>query len=130
MRKAEFVGEANVIETAQFRQLHLYRVIQEGHGPRPGSVDHDDGDDDDLNLHAAAHLYASDRHALFLIPHALGYEDVGVNVASLALTVIVHHPAEQLRTVDALSRSNKVFRTGGLDNSRERVSGHPREPRL
>ena len=123
-KKRERGGGADGIGTAHIRQLHLYRIIGEDQGPcgafpcsASGENDHDDLG---LNLHAAAHLYASDRHALFLIPHALGYDNLDVNIASLALTVVLHHPVEPLRTLDAWGRSKwfvqEAWTTQGGEN--------------
>ncbi|KIW33806.1 acyl-CoA thioesterase II [Cladophialophora immunda] len=90
---------------SRWRQLLFYRLIQD-------DDDDDDDDDDpseateraeaanDLNLHAAAHLYASDRNSLFLIQRALGYEAVRTTMASLSHTVIFHGLADHLRMVD------------------------------
>ena len=77
--------------TTWWRQLLLYRII----------TDADDGEAPvDLNLHAAAHLYASDRNSLFLIQRAAGYERLPTTMASLSHTVIFHRPAESLSMVD------------------------------
>ncbi|KAG8631891.1 hypothetical protein KVT40_001031 [Elsinoe batatas] len=62
------------------RQLLFYRVI----GSLPSSAD--------PNLHACAHLYASDRNSLFIVANHL---DVGQNftqMASLSHTVVFHTP--------------------------------------
>ncbi|KAI1611180.1 acyl-CoA thioesterase [Exophiala viscosa] len=71
---------------SKYRQLLFYRLYQDEEG---------DGDVD-LNLHAAAHLYTSDRNSLFLIQRALGYEKVVCSLASLSHTVIFHGFAEDL----------------------------------
>lgn len=121
-KKRERGGGANGVGAAHIRQLHLYRIVEADQGPRgafpcstSGEIDHDD-----LNLDAAAHLYAADRHALFLIPDALGYENPDVIVASLALTVVLHHPVEPLRTLDARGRSKlfvqEAWTTQGSEN--------------
>lgn len=51
------------------------------------------------NLYACAHMYASDKNSLLLIPRALGIKQFG-EMASLALTVIVHTHGEALRMID------------------------------
>lgn len=79
---------------SRWRQLLFYRLIQD-----------EESDDVDLNLHAAAHLYASDRNSLFLIQRALGYERVVITLASLAHTVIFHGPVEDLCMVGVDGKS-------------------------
>ncbi|KIW30855.1 acyl-CoA thioesterase II [Cladophialophora immunda] len=53
-----------------------------------------------LNLHAAAHLYASDRNSLFLIPRAHGLADRIAVLASLSHTVIFHGDPARLKMLD------------------------------
>lgn len=74
-------------ETIDYRQLQYYRVI--GNIPR-----------EDVNLHACAHLYASDRNSMFLVTNALGIGDGFGRMASLSHTVILHVGAEGLLMVD------------------------------
>lgn len=50
----------------------------------------------EANLHAVAHLYASDRNSLFIIPNLLGVGDKFTRMASLSHTVIFHVGAEKL----------------------------------
>lgn len=83
-----------------YRQLQLYRLI--------GSID-----PKDLNLHACAHLYASDRNSLFLITHALGIGDDFINMASLSHTVIFHADGEGLKMAGNQSSGNKWFAQEG-----------------
>jgi acyl-CoA thioesterase len=70
---------------SRYRQLLFYRLYQDG-----------ESDTVDLNLHAAAHLYTSDRNSLFLMQRALGYEEVVCSLASLSHTVVFHGFAEDL----------------------------------
>jgi acyl-CoA thioesterase len=63
--------------TLQYRQLHYYRLI--------GNIP-----DDQPNLHAAAHCYASDRNSLFLITNALGFGNQLAKIASLTHSVVFH----------------------------------------
>jgi acyl-CoA thioesterase len=77
-------------KTAQYRQLLFYRIIQD-----EDKAEREDAAAD-LNLQAAAHLYASDRNSLFLIQRALGYERVRTTMASLSHTVIFHGPATNI----------------------------------
>jgi hypothetical protein len=60
MRKVDMTAYNSPRITLQRRQLQYYRLI----GELPKSTD-------DPNIHAAAHLYASDRNGLFAVgrPH-------------------------------------------------------------
>jgi hypothetical protein len=60
MRKVDMAGYNGTRETLDKRQLQYYRVL----GPMPPV-------DEDPNLHAAAHLYASDRNGLFPVSSVL-----------------------------------------------------------
>jgi len=51
------------------------------------------------NVYACAHMYASDKNSLLLIPPALGHKTWSA-MASLTLTVIFHHHGEALRMID------------------------------
>jgi acyl-CoA thioesterase II len=51
------------------------------------------------NLYACAHMYASDKNSLLLIPRALGIKH-WTEMASLTLTVILHRHAEPMRMID------------------------------
>lgn len=86
---------------ARYRQLQLYRFIQDEVDlpaeRREAAAD--------LNLHAAAHLYASDRNSLFLLQRALGYGNVRTTMASLSHTVIFHGSADHLSMVDEAGQS-------------------------
>src|SRR5438046_462459 len=59
------------------RQLSLYRVL----GPIPN---------DNLNLHACVHLYASDRNSLFVISNYFNINEDLAGMSSLSHTVIFH----------------------------------------
>jgi hypothetical protein len=50
----------------------------------------------EANLHACAHLYASDRNSLFIIPNHLNLGDKFTRMASLSHTVIFHVDADKL----------------------------------
>jgi acyl-CoA thioesterase len=65
----------------EYRQLHYYRLVGDVSRREP-------------NLHAAAHLYASDRNGLFLISNAVGFADRLAKIASLGHSVIFHTDAE------------------------------------
>jgi acyl-CoA thioesterase len=69
----------------EYRQLHFYCIVGNA-GP-------------DLNLHACAHLYASDRNSMYLIPNAVkewGQPGM-VSMSSLSHTVVFHTGGEGLR---------------------------------
>lgn len=88
-------------DPGKFRQLHFYRL--KGSPGRDGSRTDDfrartqAGEYD--NLYACAHMYASDKNSLLLIPRALGRSSFTA-MASLSLTVIFHQHGEPLRTDD------------------------------
>jgi acyl-CoA thioesterase len=50
----------------------------------------------EANLHAIAHLYASDRNSLFIIPNHLELGDKFTRMASLSHTVIFHVGLDEL----------------------------------
>lgn len=64
------------------RQLIYYRAI----GSMPSNP----------NLHACAHLYASDRNSLFIVSNHLGVGDTYTQMGSLAHTVVFHVPLEEM----------------------------------
>ncbi|ETI21227.1 acyl-CoA thioesterase II [Cladophialophora carrionii CBS 160.54] len=94
-------GGTDGAETARYRQLLFYRLIQDDDDlASKEEEEQEKGHALDLNLQAAAHLYASDRNSLFLLPRALGYETVRTTMASLSHTVIFHGSADHLAMVD------------------------------
>lgn len=99
---------------ARYRQLQFYRLIQDDDRAEREEAS------TDLNLHAAAHLYASDRNSLFLLQRALGYEGVRTTMASLSHTVIFHGPADHLSMVDEVGQSKwfvqEAWTSNGGDN--------------
>ncbi|KAI9810307.1 MAG: hypothetical protein M1827_006357 [Pycnora praestabilis] len=72
-----------------YRQLQYYRII----GPLPSIAT-------DPNIHACAHLYASDRNSLFLLARALGVGDGFKSMASLSHSVVFHGPVRNLSMSD------------------------------
>lgn len=88
-------GGPNGEGASSWRQLSFYRMRKEG----PGDLD-----EMNLNLHACAHMYASDRNSLFLVQRALGFEKEWATMGSLAHTVVFHGASEDMRMVD--SRDN------------------------
>lgn len=86
----------------KFRQLQLYSF--KGLPETQPTVNLDDskakeqsGEYD--NLYACAHMYASDKNSLLLIPRALGHP-MFTALASLTLTVVFHEHGEALRMMD------------------------------
>jgi acyl-CoA thioesterase len=77
MRKINMSAHNASKPPLSYRQLALYRPL--GHLPRSLP-----------NLHACAHLYASDRNSLFLISNALGFGDQVGTMGSLSHSVIFH----------------------------------------
>lgn len=65
------------------RQLYFYRLI----GSLPA---------DDINLHACAHLYASDRNSLFIVMNNLDVGEIFTHAASLSHTVVFHSGAKDI----------------------------------
>lgn len=65
--------------------------------------------EDILNLHACAHLYASDRNSILLCQRALGFEDIRCGAGSLSHTVNFHSHASELLMVDSEDGQPKVF---------------------
>lgn len=89
----------------EWRQLCFYRLILEEEDGLFGGGEGDETpnaeiSDQDLNLHLAAHLYASDRNSLFLIQWAHNLQSHRTQLASLAHTVIFHGPPQDSRMTD------------------------------
>lgn len=103
----------------RWRQLLFYRLILGDEGNEPvGQVV------EDLNLDAAAHLYASDKNSLFLVPRALGYERVQANMSSLSHTVVLHGLASHLRMVDEQGQSKWFVQESWTSQSGENRGCH------
>ncbi|KAI9716251.1 MAG: hypothetical protein M1812_005476 [Candelaria pacifica] len=83
IRKVDMTAYNKSLPPISHHQLHLYRSI----GSIPAS---------DLNLHACAHLYASDRNSLFLITNSLGLGNNFSALASISHTVVFHVPSKNL----------------------------------
>lgn len=66
-----------------YRQLSYYRLI----GDIPA---------DNFNLHACAHLYASDRNSLYLVSNAAGFGDEVNVMGSLSHSVMFHVSSKDL----------------------------------
>lgn len=116
IRKVDMAAYNAARPPVDYRQLQYYRVL--GALPPP---------DVDPNLHACAHLYASDRNSMFLVANALGVGDEFGQMASLSHTVVLHVGAEGLAALgqDGTARwfcqEARTERTGdgrGLHGSR------------
>ena len=75
----------------KYRQLHFYRLIPD---------EDDNPQDQDLNMHLCAHLYASDRNSLEMVPRTLGRESKHTSMASVSHTVIFHGQAQDSNMLD------------------------------
>jgi acyl-CoA thioesterase len=73
----------NTSDPLNYRTLSLYRPF----GTLPVSQP---------NLHACAHLYASDKNSLFLVSNALGFGDHVGTMGSLSHSVVFHVRIEEL----------------------------------
>ncbi|KAB8213807.1 thioesterase-like superfamily-domain-containing protein [Aspergillus novoparasiticus] len=107
MRKTDMQGYNLTEDIKQnpekYRQLHQYSLKGSPQGSTvPVSREElkakeQSGEYD--NLYACAHMYASDRNSLLLIPRALGHKN-WTAMASLTLTVIFHQRGDALRMID------------------------------
>jgi hypothetical protein len=79
------------------RQLQFYSVI----GDMPSLRQ-------DPNLHACAHLYASDRNSLFAVTNLLDIGDDYMQMASLAHTVVFHVNPDGLGVVKRAAREQDL----------------------
>ena len=79
-----------------YRLLHVYRIIEDDGADPPDLLGLPGNEHwDKVNLHAAAHLYASDRNGLFLIARALGFGSGNFRITSLSHSVVFHAPPEE-----------------------------------
>lgn len=81
-RKVDMRAYNDSLHPFDRRQLLFYRLI----GDVPP----------DPNLHACAHLYASDRNSLFVVANHLDVGDCYGQMASLSHTVVFHTPAKDM----------------------------------
>ncbi|GAB7339204.1 hypothetical protein MBLNU457_5863t1 [Dothideomycetes sp. NU457] len=82
-RKVDMTAYNEALEPFDKRQLYFYRLI----GSLPA---------DDPNLHACAHLYASDRNSLFIVMNNLNVGHRFTHAASLSHTVVFHSAANDV----------------------------------
>ena len=105
----------------RWRLLVFYRVLREEDVLDSMKITNkdtgDDKDEDDLNFHACAHLYASDRNSLFLGQRALGYETIHTQAGSLAHTVIFHGPPSRLKMFDDSGKRKMYVQESWTSNS-------------
>ncbi|KAJ9248842.1 hypothetical protein DTO207G8_4372 [Paecilomyces variotii] len=86
----------------KYRQLQFYRIkgspdstIQD-----LNQLEKNDREGEYDNLYACAHLYASDKNSLMVIPRSLGQSESWTAMASLSCTVIFHQHGDALRMLD------------------------------
>jgi acyl-CoA thioesterase len=103
----------------RWRLLMFYRLLRLQDVCDDPKTQKQDGieDEDDLNLHACAHLYASDRNSLFLAQRALGHESVVGQLGSLAHTIIFHGPISSAKMVDDRGRRKIYVQESWTSNS-------------
>lgn len=99
-RKADMTAYNAPLSPLDRRQLYFYRII----GTLPP----------DPNLHACAHLFASDRNSLFIVANHLDmahcFEDgFHAQMASLSHTVVFHTPVPALMMTDPDTESKLWF---------------------
>lgn len=83
VRKVDMSIFNNNKQPEDWRQLSYYRCLGEVPLDLP-------------NLHACAHLYASDRNSLFLISNAVGFGDEIGSMGSLSHSVVFHVKSDEL----------------------------------
>ena len=109
-------GGGGEMRSERWRLLMFYRLLKEG-DVRSDMRGEQAEDEDDLNLHACAHLYGSDRNSLFLGQRALGHESIIGQLGSLAHTVIFHGPVSEVKMVDEKGRRKMFVQESWVSNS-------------
>ncbi|KAF7510357.1 hypothetical protein GJ744_006853 [Endocarpon pusillum] len=107
VRKVDMASSStgNPDRVGEWRQLSFYRLIKDDDDDDAVDVDGDDSNTTStLNLHACAHLYASDRNSLFVITNALNLADQLLAPTSLSHTVIFHGDPAALSMCDRQGR--------------------------
>ncbi|KAI5251464.1 Thioesterase/thiol ester dehydrase-isomerase [Aureobasidium subglaciale] len=94
-RKVDMTSHNASLSPFDRRQLFFYRAI----GNLPP----------DPNIHACAHLYASDRNSLFIVARHLEISDKFTHMASLSHTVVFHCPSLLLMMQDQESGERTWF---------------------
>lgn len=93
MRKVDMAAYNSTRSVVDKRQLQWYSVL----GDMPSISEQP-------NLHACAHLYASDRNSLVLVPNVVEVGNDYSAIASLSHTVVFHSEASDLAMTDADGR--------------------------
>lgn len=100
----------------KWRLLTLYKIVVDDEAVTEGESGSQDrrrqpkrASEDIINLHACAHLYASDRNSLFLCQRALGYGKVKSLAGSLSHTVNFHTHASELLMINPENSQAKEF---------------------
>lgn len=103
----------------KWRLLVLYRLVDDREdGTGEAAKQKKTGADDVINLHACAHLYASDRNSLFLAQRALGFQNVRGQMGSLSHTVNFHGYAKEWLMVDEQTgRPKEYIQESWISNS-------------
>lgn len=83
MRRVDMRAFNTNMPPSEYRQLTYYRPL----GLLPPT---------DYNLHACAHLYASDRNSLFVVSNAVGFGDEVSVMGSLSHSVVLHVGSAEL----------------------------------
>ena len=112
-------GGGGDMQSDRWRLLMFYRLFREQEMSEDVKVQSQQGmeNEDDLNLHACAHLYASDRNSLFLVLRALGYESIIGQMGSLAHTVVFHVPIARVKMVDEKGKRKMYVQESWTSNS-------------
>lgn len=93
----------------QWRLLVMYRYIDDADDKHVSTKQRATAADDHLNLHACAHLYASDRNSLFLGKRALGFQTAAGTMGSLSHTVNIHCSPSELAMLEPATGRCKTF---------------------
>lgn len=82
MRTVDMRARNSSKQSSDWTNLTFYRAI----GTIPQA---------DYNLHACAHIYASDRNGMFLISNAAGFGDEIGTIGSLSHSIVLHVPSKE-----------------------------------
>lgn len=95
----------------EWTQLLLYRLLDDGEelSRNQESSKNKTGGDDIINLHACAHIYASDRNSLFLAQRALGFHNTRGQMGTLSFTFNFHGHAKDWLMVDEKTGKPKEY---------------------
>ena len=107
VRKVDMMGNNDTEDVRQnpekYRQLQFYSMKGSPEYPLSSrsvfELKAKDQSGEYDNLYACAHMYASDKNSVLLIPRALGNTNF-TSIASLSFTFILHQHGEALRMID------------------------------